>query len=92
LPYIGSMDFMVARNWRGSNYKEQMFDQARQFSGFEKKLIVFLKFYVFWGEFMSIGFECMQSVSCLVWLGKNAPLQLTHFPLYNYVILLCYEL
>jgi hypothetical protein len=47
LSWIGSMDFTVARNWRGLDYKEQMFDQVRQFSGFEKKLIVFLKFYVF---------------------------------------------
>jgi hypothetical protein len=81
LPRIGSMDFMVVGNWRGLNYKEQMFDQARQFGDFEKKLTIFFKFYVFWGEFMSIEFECMQSISCLVWLGKNVPLQLTHFSL-----------
>jgi hypothetical protein len=54
LPRIGSMYFMMAGNWRGLDYKEQMFDQARQFGGFEKNYLSFSNFVFFGGEFMTI--------------------------------------
>jgi hypothetical protein len=92
LPRIDSMDFMVVKNWRGLDYKEQMFDWARQFGGYEKKLIVFLKFCVFWGESWALDLSvCNQFHVLCGWGWRMLHCNWLTFH-YSYIILLHYEL
>ncbi len=77
LPRIGSMYFMMAGNWRGLDYKEQMFDQARQFGGFEKNYLSFSNFVFFGGEFMTIWVYAINFMLCVV--GEECSIAIDSF-------------